>query len=170
MNVLLLAQRLVTYLAGHPREAAILSLVAALTSNWALGTVDAIVRGDFSFSQWPRILRTQLASTEAKVIGGMLLTAALTAVGRSFFPPGAGGTVNLAMEAILDALAAASALYSAALWSEVVRQLRDIEAAIAARLAGLPPPLRRNRSRLAPVAPALGAGDTSPLHAGANVC
>lgn len=144
MNVLALVQNLFGYLHAHPRESAVISLVLALLANWTFGTVDAIVRRDFSFVQWPRILQSQLASTEAKVIAGMLITAAVSAYTKSVFPGNATQLVNLLVDALLDALAAASALYSAALWREDVTQLHDIESAVVATFSGKALPPRRN--------------------------
>lgn len=145
---------LIAFLHAHPRESAIISLALALAGNWILGTLDALVRGEFSFQRWPGIISSQLASTEVKVIGGLMLTAAVTAYSQHLFTVPAQQLTALVIDQALNAAAAAAALYSAALWREDLTQLHDIGSAIGALASGKALPARRNGGHQSPVAKA----------------
>ncbi len=123
------------------------SLLLALLCNWLLGTIDAEVRREFSWAEWPRILRSQLASKEVAIIvatyGSWLATATL-----STYLQHAGideAFVRFVGTQVLNVAVAASGLYSAALWHECLVQLQDIASALKVG----PNATKRNFSRLA---------------------
>ena len=124
------------------------SLLIALLANWLLGTVDALVRRQFSWAAWPRILASQLASTELRVIYATYGGAIAAAIAAQFL--GRGGVIDQSLMAfavarLLDVASLASGLYSASLWRECASQVLDIGAA----LARGPAAVKRNLPRTA---------------------
>lgn len=135
------------YLVAHPEVAAALSLVAALVVNWALGTIDALVRGDFSLDHWPRIIRSQLASVYVVAIASSYGAGIAAAVATAYL--GNHGLIDaqlvkVIVAAFLGVASSASALYSVKLWNECRVQLLDVVEAIVARLSSTTPAARKN--------------------------
>ena len=141
---------------AHPREALAGLLLLGWVANWGAGSLDALLRGSFSFQEWPRILRSQLASMEAVAVyatTGIAMVSVITDVVLRVYRVGfvSQADVDFLANRLLDLAAGAAGLYAAAIWHEVIRkQLPDIYDAIWARLRGNPHTIQRNVPKVAP--------------------
>lgn len=141
----------------HPREALVLLLFVGWVANWALGSLDALasVPSRFSFQEWPRLLRSQLASSQVLVIWALYGGSVLALIGDAVTKVWLGGhvsqtDVDFVVNRVLDLAAGASGLYAAKVWHEVIwLQLPDVVNSLRHRLSYLggsrvPPPSKRN--------------------------
>src|SRR5438477_12922 len=86
----------------------------SLTAGW----LDAVARGSFSRKEWPRILQSQLASSEALILWALYGTSILALVADAASKVYLAGHVSQAdvdfvVNRILDLAAGASGLYAA---------------------------------------------------------
>jgi hypothetical protein len=109
-------QGFLAYLWAHPEVVAAFNLALALGLDWALGILSAIVRGKFDLGYLPAILSNQLATTEAKAIGTLLVSGAVLAMGRQ----------EDAAYAAFIAFSGAASIYSVPTWRDVVDKLAHL--------------------------------------------
>jgi hypothetical protein len=128
VSVLALLGGVIAVFQADPQLAAAANLAGALTVDWLLGVVAAILAGTFDHKRLVDSLR-KLAPAQIPAVYGLIVAAALSAlVSRS-------DLVN----ALLAAAAGAAVLYSVPIWADAEAKLQPILVDLLKRLRALNP-------------------------------